>query len=171
MNRATLIGHVGKDPEIRSMQSGEKVGNFSLATSQRWTDKNTGEKKEQTEWHRIVVFNDNLCGIIEKYIKKGSKLLVEGEIRTRKWTTESGEDKYSTEIVLGKFGGQIQMLDKIESHSSGADRSLENTTPESYGQTRTRDSTQDYQAPPGYQPKGPPASSGGGGKIDDSIPF
>ena len=165
LNRVSLIGHLGKDPEIRATQGGDKVGNFSLATSERWTDKNTGEKKEKTEWHRVVVFGDGICGVLEKYVKKGSKLYVEGSLQTRKWTTEAGEDRYTTEVVVTKFGGQITLLDKQESHHGQADRSLANATPESYGQTRTREPAGDADQAK-RDAYAPPRS-----KVDDEIPF
>ncbi|MGB3388991.1 MAG: single-stranded DNA-binding protein [Pseudaminobacter sp.] len=109
LNKATLIGNCGGDPEVRSMDNGSRVANFSLATSESWKDKNTGEKKERTEWHRIVVWNDGLVGVIEQYVKKGSKLYIEGEIQTRKWEKD-GVERYSTEIVLTGFGGRLILL-------------------------------------------------------------
>ena len=109
MNRVTLVGNVGKDPEIRSLQNGGKVANFSVATSEQWKDKN-GEKQERTEWHNCVVWNEGLVGVIEKYVKKGSKLLVEGQMQTRKWQDQSGADRWSTEVVLSGFGGQLILL-------------------------------------------------------------
>lgn len=110
VNKVILIGNVGADPEIRSLNSGDRVANIRLATSETWKDRSTGEKKERTEWHRVVVFNDGLVGVIENYVRKGSKLYVEGQIQTRKWQDQSGEDRYSTEIVLQKFGGSITLL-------------------------------------------------------------
>lgn len=109
LNRAMLIGNVGNDPEFRTTESGAKVANFSLATSESWKDKNTGEKKERTEWHRVVVWNDGLIGVIEKYVKKGSKVYIEGEIQTRKWEKD-GIDRYSTEIILTGFNGKLVLL-------------------------------------------------------------
>lgn len=109
MNKVLLLGNVGKDPEIRSTQSGDKIANFSLATSEKWKDKNTGQKQEKTEWHRIVVFGP-LASIIENYAPKGTKLLVEGKLQTRKWTDQSGQDRFSTEVVVSGFGANIQLL-------------------------------------------------------------
>jgi single-strand DNA-binding protein len=109
-NKATLLGNLGKDPEIRTLNSGDRVANLSLATSESWKDKRTGERKEVTEWHRITVFNDGLVGIIEKYLSKGDTILIEGQIKTRKWQDQSGQDKYSTEIVLGNFDGKLVMV-------------------------------------------------------------
>lgn len=112
VNKAILIGHVGADPEIRSTQEGKKLATFSFATTERWKAKNTGEKKESTEWHRVVVFNEGLVtGIIEPYVKKGSKLYVEGIIKTRKWTDQAGNDKYSTEINVKGFAHKVVLLD------------------------------------------------------------
>ena len=114
LNKVLLIGHLGRDPEIRSLQDGSKVCNLSLATSETWKDRNTGERKEKTEWHRVVVFSERLVDVAEKYLKKGSQIYLEGKLQTRKWTDQSGNDKFSTEIVLQKFGGELVMLDKRE---------------------------------------------------------
>ena len=111
VNKVILIGNVGKDPEIRSLQNGGRVANFSLATSDSWKDRTTGEKRDKTEWHRVVVFNDNLVGVIERFVKKGSKLFIEGALETRKWTDQSGQEKYSTEVVIKQFRGEITLLD------------------------------------------------------------
>ena len=111
LNKVTLIGNIGRDPEVRSFQNGSKVCNLSLATSERWKDKETNEPKEKTEWHRIVVFNDKLVEIIEKYVHKGSKVYIEGQLETRKWTDASGAEKYSTEVVLRPYRGEIIFLD------------------------------------------------------------
>lgn len=111
VNRVTLIGRVGRDPEIRSTQDGTKVANLSIATSDTWKDKNSGERRERTEWHRIVVFNERLVEVAEKYLRKGSKLYLEGSLQTRKWTDSSGAEKYTTEIVLQKYKGEIVLLD------------------------------------------------------------
>ena len=114
LNRVALIGHVGMDPEIRSTQGGMRVATMSLATSDRWTDQETGEKKERTEWHRIVVWPEGLVDVVEKYVRKGSKLYVEGALRTRKWTDQHGTDRYSTEVVINGYQGQIRLLDKAD---------------------------------------------------------
>lgn len=111
VNKVILVGNVGNDPEIRTFGNGGKVANFSLATSENWRDKQSGERKEKTEWHRIAVFNDGLVGVIERYVKKGSKLYIEGKLQTRKWTDNSGQDKYTTEVVLQGYGGNLTMLD------------------------------------------------------------
>tara|TARA_B100000470_G_scaffold172791_1_gene137090 strand:- start:48 stop:530 length:483 start_codon:yes stop_codon:yes gene_type:complete len=122
LNKVTLVGNIGRDPEVRSFQNGSKVCNLSLATSERWKDKETNEPKEKTEWHRIVVFNDKLVEIIEKYVHKGSKVYIEGQLETRKWTDASGTEKYSTEVVLRPYRGEIIFLDsKSEVDNSSSD--------------------------------------------------
>jgi len=110
LNKVMLIGNVGNDPDIKSMPSGDKVANFSVATSESWKDKATGEKKEKTEWHRIVVFNKGLVGVIESYVKKGSKIYIAGKLQTRKWKDKDGVERYSTEIVLSGFDGELVLL-------------------------------------------------------------
>lgn len=141
LNRATLIGNVGKDPEIRSLNNGGKVANFSVATSESWKDKHSGEKKEKTEWHNVVVFNDGLVGVVQQYVKKGSRVMVEGEIQTRKWQDKDGNDRYSTEIVLQGFGGRLLLLS-----GGGGERREDNYAAQSGGRSAAPD-------------------------IDDSIPF
>ena len=111
VNKVILVGNVGQDPEIRSFQSGGRVCNLSLATSERWKDRETSEQKERTQWHRVVVFNENLINLIEQYVNKGSKLFIEGQLETRKWTDANGQDKYSTEVVLRNFKGEMTFLD------------------------------------------------------------
>ncbi|MEQ8265562.1 MAG: single-stranded DNA-binding protein [Parvibaculum sp.] len=111
VNKVILIGNVGADPEIRRTQDGRPIANLRIATSESWRDKNTGERREKTEWHRVVVFNEGLCKVIEQYVKKGAKLYIEGALQTRKWTDQSGVEKYSTEIVLQGFNSTLTMLD------------------------------------------------------------
>jgi len=119
INKVTLIGNVGNDPEIRSFNNGGKVANFSLATSESWKDRNTGERKEKTEWHRIAIFQEGLVGVVERYVKKGSKLYIEGKLQTRKWTDRDGNEKYTTEVVLQGYGGNLTMLDGRDSGGGG----------------------------------------------------
>ncbi|MEI6558851.1 MAG: single-stranded DNA-binding protein [Rhodospirillaceae bacterium] len=178
VNKVILIGNVGKDPEIRSLQNGGRVANFSLATSESWKDRTSGEKREKTEWHRVVVFNDNLVGVVERFIKKGSKLYIEGALETRKWTDQSGQEKYSTEVVIKQFRGEITLLDG-RSESGG-------------GGGYDRAGGDDYGGGPGGSPGGGGGGGygsssgggyGGGGRsstpppsrprddIDDEIPF
>ncbi len=120
MNKVQLIGHVGKDPETRTMQNGGKVVSFSVATSETWKDKKTGERKERTEWHRITVFAPGLAGIAEKYIRKGSKVYVEGQLETRKYQDAQKQDRYTTEVVLKSYGGAIELLDRKPSETPEA---------------------------------------------------
>jgi single-strand DNA-binding protein len=111
VNKVILIGNLGADPEIRSLNSGDRVANLRIATSETWRDRGSGERKEKTEWHRVVVFNENIVKVCEQYLRKGAKVYVEGSIQTRKWTDQAGVEKYSTEIVLQKFRGELTMLD------------------------------------------------------------
>jgi single-strand DNA-binding protein len=122
LNKVLLIGNVGKDPEIRSTQDGREIANIVLATSETWKDKATGEKKEKTEWHRVVVFSEGLVGIVKNYIKKGSRLYVEGTMKTRKWTDSSGQEKYTTEVVLQGYNSTLTILD-TRSMEGSAERS------------------------------------------------
>ncbi len=119
INKVILVGNVGRDPEVRTMQSGQKVVSFSLATSERWRDRATGEQKEQTEWHRIAVFNPNLAEVAERMLQKGTKLYIEGAIRTRKWQNSAGQDQYTTEVVLNQFAGQMVILGGAKSLDGG----------------------------------------------------
>ena len=111
VNKVILVGNLGKDPEIRRTQDGRPIANLSVATSESWRDKATGERKEKTEWHRVVIFNEGLCKVAEQYLKKGAKVYIEGQLQTRKWTDQSGADKYSTEVVLQGFNSNLTMLD------------------------------------------------------------
>ena len=119
INKVILVGNVGQDPEVRSTQDGREIANFSLATSDSWKDKNTGERKDKTEWHRVVVFSQGLVNIVKNYIKKGSKLYIEGSLQTRKWTDSSGVEKFTTEIVLQNFNSTLQILDARDKGASG----------------------------------------------------
>lgn len=112
VNKVIIVGNLGKDPEIRRTQDGKAIANLTVATSESWRDKGTGERKEKTEWHRVVIFSEPLCKVAEQYLKKGSKVYIEGALQTRKWTDQSGVDKYSTEIVLQGFNSTLTMLDK-----------------------------------------------------------
>jgi single-strand DNA-binding protein len=120
VNKVILLGNVGKDPEIRTTQGGQPIANLSIATSETWRDKNSGERKEKTEWHRVVIFNEKLAEVAQKYVRKGTKLYVEGQLTTRKWTDQSGNERYSTEVVLPRFGGALTLLG--EKGESGNDQ-------------------------------------------------
>ncbi len=153
INKVILIGNLGADPEVRFSQDGKKIANMRLATTESWKDRSTGERRERTEWHRVVCFSDGLSGIIEQYVKKGSKIYVEGQLRTRKWQDQSGQDKYTTEIVLDGFNGVMTMLDGRGGGGGGDAPS--------------------YGGDDGY---GSPSGGGGGDDpvgddLDDKIPF
>ena len=123
VNKVILIGNLGKDPEVKSFQNGGRVCNFSIATSESWKDRNTGERKEKTEWHSVAIFNEGLANVAEKYLRKGSKVYIEGALQTRKWTDQAGVEKYSTEIVLQGFNSVLTMLDGAPGSGGGAGRS------------------------------------------------
>ncbi|MDO8606276.1 MAG: single-stranded DNA-binding protein [Phaeospirillum sp.] len=120
VNKVILLGNLGRDPEVRTSQDGSKIVNLNIATSESWKDRATGERKEKTEWHRVVIFNPNLADIAERYLKKGSSVYVEGALQTRKWTDQSGAEKYSTEIVIGKFKGELTLLGGREGGGGGS---------------------------------------------------
>ena len=166
VNKVILIGNLGRDPEIRTMQSGGRVCNLALATSENWRDKQTGERRERTEWHRIVVFNDGLVTICERYLKKGSKIYIEGQLETRKWQDQSGQERYTTEVVLRPFRGELTMLDSRSDGGAGGGGG-------GYG---------GGYGGGGYEDRGFGEASGGGGgsssgstpppsDLDDEIPF
>ena len=124
VNKVILLGNLGRDPEIRSMQSGSKMATFSMATSKRWRDKNTQEQRDKTSWHNIVVFGDGLVDIVEKYVKKGSKIYVEGELQTRKWQDQDGNDRYTTEVVLQGYNSNLTLLDSRNANNNIEDQAI-----------------------------------------------
>ena len=132
VNKVILVGNLGKDPEIRRTQDGRPIANLSVATSESWRDRATGERKEKTEWHRVVIFNEGLCKVVEQYLKKGSKVYLEGALQTRKWTDKDGAEKYSTEIVLQNFRGELTMLDSKGGGEGGGARSGAGESPASF---------------------------------------
>lgn len=134
VNKVILIGRCGKDPEIRTFGNGGKVANFTIATSESWKDRNTGERREKTEWHNIAVFNEGLVGVIERYVKKGSKVYIEGALQTRKWQDRDGNDKYTTEIVLQGFNGSLTLLDSRENNGSHSSNQGNQSQQQSQGQ-------------------------------------
>jgi single-strand DNA-binding protein len=162
VNKVILIGNLGKDPEVRRMQDGRPIVNFSVATSENWRDKATGERKERTEWHRVVIFNENIAKIAEQYLKKGSKVYLEGSLQTRKWQDQSGQDKYTTEVVLQGFSAQLTMLDKAGERGGGGG-----------GEFGSDDSGGDFgSSGPSTREKKPAlAAAGKRGDMDDEIPF
>ena len=150
VNKVILVGNLGRDPEVRNTQNGDPIVNMSLATSESWKDRTTGERRERTEWHRVVIFNENLGRIAQQYLRKGSKVYIEGQLQTRKWQDQSGQEKYSTEVVLQRFRGELTMLDSRADNSGSFGDS---------GSGGFSDST------------GGDISGGSGGDLDDEIPF
>jgi single-strand DNA-binding protein len=162
VNKVILVGNLGKDPEVRRMQNGNPVVNLSIATSDTWRDKATGERKEKTEWHRVVIFSEGLAKVAEQYLKKGAKVYIEGALQTRKWTDKDGVEKYSTEIVLQGFNSTLTMLDGARGGAGGAGGGSDFGADQSSDFGSSRPQTRQ------------PAMAGGGGKrgdLDDEIPF
>ena len=169
VNKVILVGNLGRDPEVRTFQNGGKVCNLRIATSETWKDKQSGERKERTEWHSVAIFNEALAGVAERYLKKGSKVYIEGKLQTRKWQDQSGADRYTTEVVLQGFDGNLTMLDGPSGSGGGGGGGG------SYGGPSGGDYGGDYGG--GYD-SGPSQGGGGGGggrapsrDIDDEIPF
>jgi single-strand DNA-binding protein len=168
VNKVILVGNLGKDPEVRTTQSGSKIVNLTLATSENWTDRASGERKERTEWHRVVIFNDRIGEVAERYLRKGRKVYIEGSLQTRKWTDQAGQERYTTEVVLSQFRGELVLIDSQRGEDGGA----------------TEGGGGGYQRAPAQRPAaGGGASRGGGGggapsweapkggDLDDEIPF
>ena len=151
VNKVILVGRLGKDPEVRHTNNGGKIASFSLATSESWNDRASGERKEKTEWHRVVIFSTGLCDIAEKYLRKGSQVYLEGQLQTRKWTGDDGNDRYTTEVVLGQFRSELRMLDSRNNENIG-----ENPLDSSNGISDTDGSAE---------------GSSLAGDLDDEIPF
>jgi single-strand DNA-binding protein len=174
VNKVILVGNVGKDPEIRRTQDGRPIANLSLATSETWRDKSTGERKEKTEWHRVVIFSEPLCKVVEQYVKKGSKLYIEGALQTRKWTDQSGAEKYSTEVVIQGFNGALTMLDGA-SGGRGAAAGMQESGQADYGMDGgfgSGSGPSPSQGEPRRVAKTGSGAKGGFDKaIDDEIPF
>jgi single-strand DNA-binding protein len=162
VNKVILIGNLGRDPELRSTQDGTRIANLAVATSESWRDRVSGERKERTEWHRVVIFNERLAEIAEKYLKKGSKVYVEGALQTRKWTDQGGQERYSTEVVLQRFRGELTMLDGAGSARGGASGGppIEGGYDEGYGD----------EMPPA-RPATPARGRTPVNDLDDDIPF
>src|SRR5271169_3538254 len=161
VNKVILVGNLGADPEIRRTQDGRPIANLRLATSESWKDKTTGERREKTEWHRVVIFNENLCRIAEQYLKKGSKVFIEGALQTRKWQDQSGQDKYSTEVVLQGFRGELTLLDRAGASGSGGG---DFGSDDAGGEFGSSGPSRKVAAAAG-------AGSMRGGDMDDEIPF
>ncbi|MFC7051842.1 single-stranded DNA-binding protein [Hansschlegelia quercus] len=165
VNKVILVGNLGRDPEVRRLNSGEPVVNLRIATSESWRDKQSGERREKTEWHQVVIFNESLAKVAESYLKKGSKVYVEGQLQTRKYTDASGVEKYSTEIVLQRYRGELAMLDGRG--GGGDDNAYEGGGGESFGRSSPA---------PERRAPAPAGAGGGGGRggysdMDDDIPF
>ncbi len=160
VNKVILVGNLGKDPEIRRTQDGRPIANLSVATSETWRDKTTGERKEKTEWHRVVIFNEGLCKIVEQYLKKGAKVYLEGQLQTRKWQDKDGNDKYSTEVVLQGFNSALTMLDG-KGGGMGGGASI--GPGDEFGSSGPSSGARERK----------PAMAGAGGRndMDDEIPF
>ena len=173
VNKVILVGNLGKDPEVRSTQDGSKIVNLTLATSETWNDRASGERKEKTEWHRVVIFNDRVADVAERFLKKGAKIYVEGSLQTRKWTDQQGQERYTTEVVIGRFNGQLTMLDGRSGGSEGG----YGTPPEggSVGgggyAARERPSAGATRPQGGAARGGPSWDAPKGGDLDDEIPF
>jgi single-strand DNA-binding protein len=168
VNKVILVGNLGADPEIRRLQDGRPVANLRLATSESWKDKTSGERKEKTEWHRVVIFNENLCRIAEQYLKKGSKVYIEGALQTRKWQDQSGQDRYSTEVVLQGFRGELTLLDRAAGAGSSGGGGGDYGADDGGGDFGSPGPTRKVAAAAGA---GAGARGGGRGDMDDEIPF
>lgn len=164
VNKVILIGNLGRDPEIRRTQDGRPIANLRIATSETWRDKSSGERRERTEWHSVVIFNENLCRVVEQYLRKGAKVYIEGQLQTRKWQDQQGQDRYSTEVVLQGFNGTLTMLD---GRSGGSGGGLSESSQSDYG----GDSGGFSDAPRRGGGGGSKGGGGGGGSFDDEIPF
>jgi len=178
VNKVIIVGNLGRDPEVRRLGSGEPVVNLRIATSETWRDKQSGERKERTEWHSVVIFNENLAKVAEQYLKKGSKVYIEGQLQTRKWQDQSGVEKYTTEIVLQRFRGELTILD---SRQGGGEEYSEGGGSGGYGEERSGGGgggSFGRSSAMGGGSRAPAMSGGGGGggrpsstHLDDDIPF
>jgi single-strand DNA-binding protein len=165
VNKVILIGNLGKDPEVRTTQAGSKICNLSIATSESWNDRQTGERKERTEWHRVVIFNERLADVAEKYLRKGRKVYVEGALETRKYTDQSGQEKYTTEVVLRNFRGELTLLDSARGEEGGG-------ASEGGGYRERTPAAPRPAASAGARSGGSPSwDAPKGGDLDDEIPF
>ena len=170
INKVILVGNLGRDPEIRSTNDGTRIANLALATSETWRDRNSGERKERTEWHRVVIFNERLVEVVEKYVKKGSKLYIEGALQTRKWTDQQGQERYSTEVVLQRFRGELTMLDGARG-GGGAMESGGEYDDYSGGGDQVRYGGTGQSSGFGGGGSGGRSRAPVGGDLDDEIPF
>jgi single-strand DNA-binding protein len=172
VNKVILVGNLGKDPEVRSTQDGSKIVNLTLATSETWNDRASGERKERTEWHRIVIFNDRVADVAERFLKKGAKIYVEGSLQTRKWTDQQGQERYTTEVVIGRFNGQLTMLDgRSGSEGGGFGGGVESGSGAGYTPRERVPAAARPAAAAGARSGGPSWDAPKGGDLDDEIPF
>jgi single-strand DNA-binding protein len=161
VNKVILVGNLGKDPEIRTAQDGQKIVNLTMATSDTWNDRQSGERKERTEWHRVVIFNDRIGDVAERFLHKGSKVYIEGSLQTRKWTDQTGQERYSTEVVIGRFKGELTMLDARGGNEGGASEG-----------NGYRERAPAQRATVGAAPSGGPSRDTlKAGDLNDEIPF
>jgi single-strand DNA-binding protein len=165
VNKVILVGNLGKDPEVRTTQDGTKIVSLTLATSENWTDRASGERKERTEWHRVVIFNDRIGEVAERYLRKGRKVYLEGALQTRKWTDQSGQERYTTEVVIGRFRGELVLIDSQRGEDSGMG--------EGGGGGGYRERAPAQRPAAGGAPRsgGPSWDAPKGGDLDDEIPF
>jgi single-strand DNA-binding protein len=173
VNKVILIGNLGRDPEVRSFQNGGKVVNLRIATSETWRDRNTGERKERTEWHSVAIFNENIAKVAEQYLKKGSKVYVEGALETRKWQDQSGQDRYTTEVVIRQFNGNLTLLDGREGGGGGGGGYDDRSGYDDYGSGSGGGGGARAGSGGGYGSGGSGGGAGGGSRadMDDEIPF
>lgn len=163
VNKVILVGNLGRDPEIRQTQDGKEIAHLAIATSESWKDRNTGERKEKTEWHRVVIFNEGLTNVAKNYLRKGAKVYIEGQLQTRKWVDQSGVEKYSTEVVLQNYNGQLTMLDSRPAsggQSGGYDGGQSHGGGGYAGGSESSGSSRDFSNAPAHAPD-----------LDDEIPF
>jgi single-strand DNA-binding protein len=173
VNKVILVGNLGKDPEVRTTQDGTKIVNLTLATSESWNDRASGERKERTEWHRVVIFNDRIGDVAERFLRKGRKVYIEGALQTRKWTDQSGQEKYTTEVVIGRFRGELVLLDSARGEDGGASAGSSGGGEGGYGGGRSS-APRPASGGAGQQRGGgggPSWEAPKGGDLDDEIPF
>jgi single-strand DNA-binding protein len=180
VNKVILVGNLGKDPEVRSTQDGSKIVNLTLATSETWNDRASGERKERTEWHRVVIFNDRVADVAERFLKKGAKIYVEGSLQNRKWTDQQGQERYTTEVVIGRFNGQLTMLDgrsggeggRSGGEAGGFGGGVESGSGAGYTLRERAPAAAARPAAAGAARSGGPSwDAPKGGDLDDEIPF
>jgi len=171
VNKVILIGNLGRDPEVRRTQNGDPIVNLRIATTENWRDKASGERKERTEWHTVVIFNENLGRVAEQYLKKGTKIYIEGQLQTRKWQDQQGQERYSTEVVLQRFRGELTILDSRGGGSGASDMGDEGGGSYGGGQVGGGGGSSSFSGGGGQRRAPAPQPAGGGRDMDDDIPF